>query len=139
MATTLYQDEWVTLSFDPTRGLVRYTRSDVAYPNLDAVERSYAGLRGVILHVAPGTNLLIDVRLAPPRNDAAFEAQTNRAVDGLVKRFAKVATIVRTAVGRLQTARLAHERGVDHPHIFDDEAAALAYLGAADGGERPSR
>jgi hypothetical protein len=129
MATTLYKDEWVTISFDPQTGLVRYTRSAAAYPDLGAVERSFANMRAVVLPSATGRNLLIDVRLAPPRNDPAFEAHINRAIEQVWKRFAKVATLVQTAVGKLQTVRLAHERGVDRPRIFDDEHEALAYLG----------
>ena len=135
MPTILYQDEWVSLSLDAASGLVRFTRTALPYPDLDAVERSYAGLRGVALHVSTtaAMTLLLDVRLAPPRNDAAFEAQTNRAIEELVKRFTKMATLVRTAVGKLQTARLAHERGVERPQIFDDEESALAFLGVSAG------
>jgi hypothetical protein len=128
MRTVLYEDEWVTLSFDRTTGLVRYTRSDVPYPSLDELQRSYAGLRAAAPGVAHGMKLLLDLRLAPPRNDAAFEAHVNAALEGFVSRSTKMATLVRTAVGKLQTARLAHARGMEH-NVFDDERAALDYLG----------
>jgi hypothetical protein len=131
MATVLYKDQWIAISFDPQTGLVRYSRSEVPYPDLDTVERSFASMRAVVLPINPGRTLLIDVRLAPPRNDAAFEAHINRAIEGVWRRFGKVATLVQTAVGKLQTVRLAHERGVDRPRVFDDEQEALAYLGVA--------
>jgi hypothetical protein len=94
------------------------------------LEGSYAKVQEVVERMAPGLKLLIDVRQAPPRNDAAFEAKVNGVLDAFTARFARHATLVRTAVGKLQTARLAHERGAV-PHAFGDEAEALAYLGCS--------
>jgi hypothetical protein len=129
MTSILYADEWVTFSVDTKRGLVRYERSEKPYAIEGGdIERSYAGIREAVQGVPPGLKLLIDVRRAPPRNDAAFEAMANGALDELVKRFAKHATLVRTAVGKLQSVRLASERGAQ-AHVFDQEPAALAYLG----------
>ena len=122
-----YQDEWVTLSFDDVTNVVRYTRSDVPYRDLTDMDRSHAGLAAVAPQLLPGMKLLMDVWLAPPRNDGAFETKTNAALDVFLL-FAKHATLVRTAVGKLQTARLARERGTA-AYVFDDEAEALAYLG----------
>jgi hypothetical protein len=127
MTKVLYKDEWVTLSFDAATRLMRYTRSDVPYATLADMDRSHAALGAAVPHIAPGTKLLIDVRLAHPRNDAEFEAKTNSALTGFLKPFAKHATLLRTAVGKLQTARLARARGTTS-HAFDDEAKALAYL-----------
>jgi hypothetical protein len=129
MAETLYGDEWITVTFDAGTGLVRYTRSDVPYPDVQAVERSFAALRAAGRKVPLGTKLLIDTRRAPPRNDPAFEAYVQRATAEFVTRFSRVATLMRTAVGKLQVARLAHERGAEKPHVFDDEHQALLYLG----------
>jgi hypothetical protein len=130
MATILHEDAWVTISFDAENRLVRYTRSAVPYPDLAAVEGSLRGVRG-LLPSAGDLKLLIDVRLAPPRNDPAFEAQINDAIEKVWKRFGKVATLVRTAVGKLQTVRLAHERGIEKAYVFADEGEALAYLGVS--------
>jgi hypothetical protein len=127
MLAILYEDAWAVVSLDATRGLVRYTRTAVPYASLVEVERSFDGVRGIGARLTPGLKLLVDVRLAPPRNDPAFESRSMTALQGLTRRFAKVATLVRTAVGKLQTARLAKERGGD-AHAFDDEGAALAYL-----------
>jgi hypothetical protein len=127
MITVLYADEWVTFSVDTQRGLVRYERSDRPYGPED-IERSYAGVGEAVSRVPPGMRLLLDVRKAPPRNDADFETRANGALDQLVKRFTKHATLVRTAVGKLQTVRLAGERGAV-PHVFEHESEALAYLG----------
>jgi hypothetical protein len=76
-----------------------------------------------------GLKLLIDVRDAPPRNDAAFEAVITRLLEAFIKRFSAHAFLVRSAVGRLQTQRLARQRGNEHPLVFDDEEDALRHLG----------
>ena len=124
----LYKDEWVTLSFTPISGLVRYQRTELAYRNPLDLARSYEGLRALAGHLGPGMKLLLDLRLAPPRNDPEFEAKANAAIAEFVTRFTKHATLVRTAAGKLQTARLAQARGVQ-VHVFDDEKSALDYLG----------
>jgi hypothetical protein len=124
----LYQDEWVTLSHTPISGLVRYARTSLAYRDPADLARSYAGLGALMPRILPGMKLLVDLRLAPPRNDPEFEAKANSAISGFVTRFAKHATLVRTAAGKLQTARLAHASGIA-VHVFDDEDAALDYLG----------
>jgi hypothetical protein len=127
-ARVLYEDQWVTVTFTVAQGLVRYQRSAVPYASIADVEGSYAKVREVVERIAPGLKLLIDVRQAPPRNDAAFEAKVNGVLDTFTARFARHATLVKTAVGKLQTARLAHERGAVS-HAFGDEGEALAYLG----------
>jgi hypothetical protein len=127
MSTILYEDAWAVVSLDASRGLVRYTRTALAYGSLVEVARSFDGVRGIGTRITPGLKLLVDVRLAPPRNDPAFESRSMAALQGLAQKFTRVATLVRTAVGKLQTTRLAKERGTD-AHAFDDEAAALAYL-----------
>ncbi|HEY1690940.1 MAG TPA: hypothetical protein VGG39_02190 [Polyangiaceae bacterium] len=129
-ARVLYEDQWVTMTFTAAQGLVRYRRSAVPYGSMADLEGSYAKVQEVVERMAPGLKLLIDVRQAPPRNDAAFEAKVNGVLDAFTARFARHATLVRTAVGKLQTARLAHERGAV-PHAFGDEAEALAYLGCS--------
>ncbi len=126
-STLLVEDAWSRVTVDAAVGLVRYERNELAYPDADTVERSYLLLRDAIVKVPPGMKLLIDIRRAPPRNDEAFEAKANVAIAALTRRFTKVATLVRTAVGKLQSTRLAKNRGAQ-AHVFDDEKAAVAYL-----------
>jgi hypothetical protein len=128
MRTILYQDDWVTLTFDAAVGLVRYERGEKPYGSLAELDACHAALRTVAIPSGPNLKLLIDVRRAPPRNDDGFETKTNAVLPGFLKRFSKHATLVKTAVGKLQTERLARVRGVA-AHSFDDERAALEYLG----------
>lgn len=129
-ARVLHEDPWVTITLTPAQGLVRYQRSAVPYPSMADLEGSFAKVREVVERIPPGLRLLIDVRQAPPRNDAAFEAKVNGVLDAFTARFVRHATLVKSAVGKLQTARLAQERGAV-PHVFADEAEALAYLGCS--------
>jgi hypothetical protein len=128
MTTVLYEDEFVRLTIDPDAGLVRYDRTDVPYGGADDMDRSYAGIAATVARILPGMKLLIDIRRAPPRNDAMYEAKLTSVLDSFVSRFGRSATLVRTAVGKLQTKRIAQARGTD-VRVFDDEDAALAYLG----------
>jgi len=127
MATILYEDAWAAVSLDPATGLVRYTRTALPYGDLADMERSFAGVESVAARVTPAMKLLVDLRLAPPRNDRAFEGRSLGVLQAFARRFGGMATLVRTAVGKLQTARLAKERGAE-ANVFDDEAAALAFL-----------
>ncbi len=133
MTKVLHADEWVTLRFDEAAGLVRYERSDHAYGSIEDLERCHRDILASARWVPSGVTLLIDIRRAPPRNDEAFETRVNKYLGGLLPRFTAVATLVKTAVGKLQTARLASERG-GIAHVYDDEAEALAFLAA---GARP--
>jgi hypothetical protein len=124
--TLLYEDAWAVVTWDAADDVVRYTRTALPYTTGSEMAASYAKI-GDTMRAASGTRLLIDVRLAPPRNDETFEARTAAGVEALVERFPKMATLVRTAVGRLQAGRMAKERGAT-AHVFDSEADALAFL-----------
>ena len=132
MTKTLHSDPWVTLSLDEAAGLVRYQRSEVPYGSLDDLERCHRDLVASARWLPPGLKLLVDVRRAPPRNDEAFETRVNKFLGALLPRFAGMAVLVKTAVGKLQTTRLAAERG-GTVESYDDEAAALAHLAVSVG------
>lgn len=128
MTTVLWQDEWATVTVDGAIGLVRYVRNETPYPDPESVERSYASLGETLARIPPGMKLLIDIRRAPPRNDEAFEKRANVALGVMARRFAKIATLVSTAVGALQSKRLARERS-SSSNVHHDERSALASLG----------
>ena len=132
MSRVLFADDHVTVAYDEAHGLVRYTRSAKAYASIDEMTASHDKLAAALPAFFPtsGLKLLIDVRQAPPRNDEAFEAQVTRLLVTFIQRFSAHAFLVKSAVGRLQTQRLARDRGETHPAVFDDETAALRHLGA---------
>ncbi len=132
MSRVLFADAHVTVAYDEGRGLVRYARSTEPFGSIADMTASHDKLAAALPPFFPtsGLKLLIDVRQAPPRNDEAFEAQVTRLLVTFMQRFSAHAFLVKSAVGRLQTQRLARDRGDSHPAVFDDETAALRHLGA---------
>ncbi len=129
MSSTLHADPYVTVTLD--ENVVRYTRSGTAYPSIDAMRTCNQQIRDAFAALPKGTlAILVDVRNAPPRNDEAFETEVLDALRAIAEQFPARATLVRTAVGKLQTQRLARARD-GAIHVFSDEAEALAFLNAA--------
>jgi hypothetical protein len=71
--------------------------------------------------------LLVDLREGPFRNDDSFETAMQRYRQELFGGWAAVASIVKTAVGKLQVNRFAREDHV-RMHVYNDDGEALAYL-----------
>lgn len=131
MSRVLFTDAHLTVTIDEAAGVLRYARSATPFASIDAFRATHDHLTTALPAPLPrGLKLLVDVREAPPRNDEAFEAAVLRILATFMKRFPMHAFLVKSAVGRLQTNRLARERGGDAPAIFDDEGEALRYLGA---------
>ncbi len=75
--------------------------------------------------------LLLDIRDGPIRNDAPFEQAVRPYQEAVTKRFARVAVLVKTPVGKLQAGRVM--RSIEHgPRVFIDEREAIAFLDARD-------
>ena len=69
-----------------------------------------------------------DLRDGPMRSDPEFENRSRTQQLRTLAGFARVAVLVRTAVGKLQVSRARRESGHSTEGIFHDEAEALAYL-----------
>jgi hypothetical protein len=133
MVRALFADEYLTITFDTDSRVVRFVRNDKRYPSMEVVRAEHVALASAIAHIVPKEHaLLIDVRVAPPRNDEAFEAEITRLVTSLVNKFKKHAFLVQTAVGTLQVRRLSAVQGSPAAATFSDEGAALTYLTSQD-------
>ncbi len=124
----LYQSEFHTLLCDDVRGLFVYVRSSKRHPTADAFYDDVATSMREALKIGPQYGLVIDAREAVGRNDDAFEqALTNVRVD-FITRFCKVAYLVKSAVGVLQTKRNATKGATDLSSISTmNEAEAYAF------------
>lgn len=121
----LYRDDYYSVRVD--HGVLRIVRTATAYATLDAMHEANRGLAGAIRN-AGVRRLLLDLRAGPPgRNDAAFEEATAVWRKQLAAESERVAILVRTVAGKLQSQRLARDEG-RAPAVFMDEAEALAYL-----------
>jgi hypothetical protein len=123
---TLHEDAWAVVTLDEASDLVRYTRTSRRYADIAELQGSFAAV-GHVLRTTRASRILIDVRLAPPRNDEDFESNTNAAVQRLTQRFDKIVLLVQTAVGRLQVHRMASHRG-QPANVFTSERDALDFL-----------
>lgn len=132
VVVTLYQDEHIVVKRDDRDNLVWIRRTAVpSTPEwLDGFERRAALM--VPRHERKKLGLLLDTREAPIVNDPAMEARHRVLSEGLMIGYKKCAIVVRTAVGRLQVGRFNRDRKgrgeTILAQIFDDEAAALAFL-----------
>lgn len=72
------------------------------------------------------STLVVDTRLAPPRNDPAFESAFDPLRVALLTGFAKTAVVVRTTAGRLQAERHAKTDGL-RVAVFTDLEDARAF------------
>lgn len=133
MAQTIVHNEHFRLTVDDPEGIVRYTRSALPYASAGvASEQLRAVVDGTRRLARHRYALLIDVRDAPGRNDADFEGALGELRHDLFDGFRKQATLVRTAVGRLQAERLARELRTGTSRVFESEPEALAFLLAPD-------
>jgi hypothetical protein len=125
----LFDDPLLRLTLDRDAGIARYERTARAYPSIDDVGRVHDALVAVVLGQPRGAyTILVDLRLAPPRNDEAYEATIEGYMDLLIGHFRAYAILVKTAAGRLQVLRLEKRASRPTHAVFHDEAEALAYL-----------
>lgn len=127
MIRRIHESPWFVVDHNPADRVYRVARSNKPFADLAEVERGYGGFELVLTTVPPGSRLLFDSRDAVPRNDAEFEAALIPIRDRAFARFAKVAILVKTAVGRLQVQRM--NQGLpDTVAVFDDEDRAFDFL-----------
>lgn len=122
----VFDNGFYLIQHDATRQLVFMRRSRQA---LSPVKLSVM-LAELISALRPlrGQRLLIDVRLGPGNNDPTLEQQIQQFRRQLTELFAISATLVATAVGRLQLTRMSRERNDTAIRIFNEESAAIAHL-----------
>jgi hypothetical protein len=106
------------------RKLVRVIRTTTPMPERSAEVR--AAFASLLPRLTPyfGGRALLDLRLGPGRNDPEFEAATKALRVEILRRFERVAIVVRSAVGVLHVKRLSQGEG----EIFLDEDEALRHL-----------
>lgn len=131
MQKTLVDNVFCSVSIDPVRHLVTFTRKAAPFPSLEKAKEvmgevakvgsTYSGLEGYAL--------LVDSRAGPLRNDGDFENMMGEQREAMFGRFRRVAVLLRTATGLLQANRLARQRQSEtQPGIFQDESDAVAWL-----------
>jgi len=113
---------------DAIARIITRARTAERFASADEVTAEYEGLVRALDRVdRPSYAVLVDLRLAPPRNDEAFEEIVSRYHAPLYDRFRRVAVVVHTAAGRLQLRRFLTVARPD-ARVFTDEDEAAAFL-----------
>jgi hypothetical protein len=122
----LISNEYVLVTVDRAEGVVRYERTEAVWPTIALLQRVHEDTLAAILGLPRGAySILLDLRRAPPRNDAEFEAAIERYVSGVTGHFTRYAVLVKTAVGALQVKRVERRTRRRDARVFHDEQAAL--------------
>jgi hypothetical protein len=108
--------------------LVRARRTSSSFStaaDMYAVQAQF--LRVIPVRERMGVSILVDVRDSPMLANDALEIEAVKVIDAMASDFERSALLVRTAVGALQVRRIARTNPF-RLELFEDEAAALAYL-----------
>ncbi len=118
------------VSVDEDARILTRARTTERFTSLEQVAAEYDG----VVHALDRVDrtryaLLVDLRLAPPRNDDAYEELVSRYHAPLYARFRRVAVVVLSAAGRLQLRRFLSTYRPD-AGLFTDVDEASAFLRA---------
>lgn len=122
------QSRYFTVAVSGAEKLARIDRTDVPFDSIDEVTRAWREVDAALRKTARrGRSLLIDMRLAPPRNDPAFETAVRSILPDIRRGYRRIGVLVRSAAGGLQVSRLARADGAEE-YISSNEAELIAYL-----------
>jgi hypothetical protein len=86
-------------------------RTAIPFASVEAIARATEVVKSKLQPYHRRFGVVADLRLAPPRNDAAFEAATRGFRAALEAHFARVAVLLQTPVGVLQVNRVKRDEG----------------------------
>lgn len=119
--TTFYEVE-----LRPQGAIVR--RTTRRYAHVSELASSFAVLDEQFRALKPSASaLLVDLRAAVGRNDAAFETALAPLRRELLRKFERSALLVRTTIGRMQLERYLAADGI-RARVFSNEDAAMAWF-----------
>ncbi len=127
-AVELMRNDYIVLTQEAGGRILRQRRSSLAFATPAEAKATYEQAVAVYDRVGrTGRGLLVDSRLAPGRNDPAFEVVMTEFRRRALPGFAAAAVLVQSAMGRLQAQRITRQEGTDQL-VTSDEAEAVAHL-----------
>jgi hypothetical protein len=121
------------VEIDDEACILRRTRTAAPFESLDELEWSFAELSATIAQFDRSKlGQLVDIRMALPRTDPAFEAVVMSHNAAMYRGFRATAVLVRSAAGRLHVKRMLDAAKLE-PRVFVDEDEALEFLRAPAG------
>lgn len=138
MTREVLRNPFFTVALDEAAAIARITRSAEPFPTPAEASNRWLEVSASLDRVGrKGRSLLTDLRLAPARNDPAFEQAVLAVIPRIHHAFRRNAVVVRLAAGVLQVRRHARQDRVDRL-VTSSEEEALAYLKEADDPSAPS-
>lgn len=126
MVESLRTRHW-SLRREVVQCLVWLVRSNEPFASNEEIHASFEPVyRSLAAVPRERSSLIIDMREARWRNDGNFEEATAAHRKRLVEGFARVAILVRTTGGKLQSQRLSRAENLGWA-VFDDEILAREY------------
>ena len=124
----LLRNDYMLVTLEADGAYFRAQRSTQPLPSIPIVRAVYEEVGAVFARAGKtGRGVLIDARSAPGRNDPAFEALMAELRPRIYGGFVRVAVLLRTSIGRLQSQRYTRQDGATR-FVTEDEDAAIAYL-----------
>ena len=118
---------FASVDVNVAKRVVRFHRTNKKTTG-DELDPTWGVVMGAPGGLDPKTSgLLVDFRLAPPRNDPAFEAKVDQWMKPLSEKYRRMAVLVKSATGRLQAMRNMREHKQPLT-VFTDEAEAMRFL-----------
>lgn len=134
----LYRNPHVHVAYDPDTRVVWMVRSSLPLSGAAELLSTHDPIPRLLDTLGrEHKSLLVDTRLAPPRNDPEFEAALRLLIFRITRDFVKVAVLTKTVVGQLQVQRQVRESG-KITGVFASEEEAVAYLRAEPESRRTS-
>lgn len=123
----LSSTHWVIEGGVPEQFVV-VRRTANPYASVPEVRTSFEAVRQIIEPLdRTTTSVLVDMRLAPPRDDPEFERAAADQPKYLSRDFKRSAVLIRTAIGLLHVQRHMQSMGLPMK-VFNDEQQALDYV-----------
>lgn len=122
----LTSDHWLMDESGYERVVV-LRRTSVPFASAEAIFRSTEEVTSKLRAYHRRFGVVADLRLAPPRNDAAFEEATRSFRAALQTCFARVAVLLQTPVGVLQVNRVKRDEGAALFFVTMNEDEALLF------------
>jgi hypothetical protein len=124
----LFRRKHGVVEIDDDAGILRHARTAEPFESVEEAEWALAELLATLAPLDRSQlGQLVDLRLAPPSTEPAFEAAVMRHHAALYRGFRATAILVRSAAGRLHVKRMTDASNVE-VHVFVDEEEAREFL-----------
>ncbi len=124
----LLRNEYLSLTLEQGGRIVRMQRTAKAFPTPEDMSRIYVDVLRILDKISKaGRGMLLDARAPMGRNAPEFESVMNDFRAKALPGFARIAVLVQSTLGKLQSQRYSRIDGISRL-VTDDEAQAVQYL-----------